>query len=196
MRYFISDIHLNDLGTFNREHRPFKNCQTFQKFLIKTWNKQATKQDEIFIVGDLFDCDNQHSTGWKTSTDFIKKIKAKIVLIIGNNEERIIKYFFNNNFKQFAQWCKENGIKEVHKHLLIDFHNQKIFLTHRPENCKENMLNFFGHIHKAGGLYRPFGINLACDLNYFKLFSEEYLLFLLNEKQTFWNTDISLNFWK
>ena len=73
MRYFISDIHLNDLGTFNREHRPFKNCQTFQKFLIKTWNKQATKQDEIFIVGDLFDCDNQHSTGWKTSTDFIKK---------------------------------------------------------------------------------------------------------------------------
>ena len=83
----------------------------------------------------------------------------------------------------------------MYKNHTINIKNQEFFLTHKPSDCKLDCLNLFGHIHRAGGLYRPFGINVGCDLNRHLPYSEEDIIFLLNEKNTYWNDDIDLNYW-
>lgn len=56
LKFFTSDIHLGNATTVLADGRPFKNDKEFEKFLIKTWNKQAKKGDTIYVIGDLFDC--------------------------------------------------------------------------------------------------------------------------------------------
>lgn len=53
----------------------------------------------------------------------MKKIKAPVILITGNNEDRIIKYYFNNNFESFREYCLKVGFKEVYKNFDINFNN-------------------------------------------------------------------------
>ena len=45
MNYFTSDTHLGSIHAIIRENRPFKNSKSFDKYIIKLWNKQTTKQD-------------------------------------------------------------------------------------------------------------------------------------------------------
>ena len=57
MNFFTSDTHFGDDGVIQQDLRPFKNAKQFAKILIKTWNKQASKNDTIFVIGDFVDCD-------------------------------------------------------------------------------------------------------------------------------------------
>ena len=63
------------------------------KKILKIWNKQAGKDDIIYHLGDFSNFNKFDSESYKTTYDYVKKIKAKVILIIGNNEERIIKYY-------------------------------------------------------------------------------------------------------
>ena len=47
-------------------------------------------------------------------------------MILGNNEERIVKYFFDNNFEAFKKYAIETGFKDVVKNLEIEFRGAKI----------------------------------------------------------------------
>ena len=193
MNFFTSDIHFSDLTTLKSDLRPFKNTKQFDKHIIKTWNKQAKKSDTIYVVGDLIDCDGENHDEWKTSSLLIKKIKANIILIMGNNEDRIVKYFFNNNFELFKEYCLNLGVKEVHKNLLIKMRDKEFYLTHKPFDYKSDYLNLFGHTHAAGGIYKPFGLNVGCDLHHYRLISENEIFHLLAKKEKFWNKDKHLN---
>ena len=106
MLYFTSDIHFNDEETLKMDNRPFKNSKKFGRHIIKTWNKQAKKHDTIYVIGDFVDCDGEGFDSWKKSILYVKKVNASVILIIGNNEQRVIKYFFNNNFENFKMYCK------------------------------------------------------------------------------------------
>ena len=64
---------------------------------------------------------------------------------------------------------------------------------HRPIDCKEDCINLFGHTHRAGGLYRSYGLNVGTDLNHFRLFSRDDIKYLLGEKEKYWDTDETLN---
>lgn len=189
MIFFTSDSHFLDETTFKIDNRPFKNVKQCDKFIIKTWNKQAHKNDTIYVIGDFVDCDNETSTSWKTALPYVKKIKADVILITGNNEDRIIKYFFNGNFEAFRQHCLNLGFKEVYKNLQIEILGQPVYLTHKPKDYKSGVLNLFGHMHRGGGIYKSFGFNIGCDLNHFRLYSTEDIKFLLYLKKDFWDKD-------
>ena len=193
MNFFTSDIHFCDIRTLKSDLRPFKTIKQFDNHIIKTWNKQAKKSDTIYIVGDLFDCDGENHTIWKKSSLLIKKIKANIILIMGNNEERIVKYFFNNNLKLFKEYCLNLGIKEVHKNLTIKLRDKEFYLTHKPFDYNPDYINLFGHTHAAGGIYKPFGLNVGCDLHHFNLLSENDIFHFLAKKEKYWDKDKHLN---
>lgn len=193
MNFFTSDIHFNDKYTLKGDLRPFKNIKHFDKSIIKIWNKQATKKDTIYVVGDLLDCDGEGFDGWKKSIQYIKKIKANVILVLGNNEERIIKYFFNNDFKLFREYCLNIGFKEVYKNLILNLRGVDFYLVHKPINYNPEYFNLFGHTHASGGLYKPFGLNVGCDLNHFRLFSEDDVFFIISKKKKFWDKDKNLN---
>lgn len=193
MLFFTSDIHFNDNNTLKSDLRPFKNITQYDCQIIKTWNKQASKNDIIYVVGDLFDCDGENSYQWQKPMQYIKKIKAKIILITGNNEERIIKHYFNNNFDEFRNYCISAGIKEVHQNLIVEIKDKEFYLTHKPANYNPNYINLFGHTHAAGGIYMPFGLNVGADLSHFRLLSENDIFHFLDKKATYWDKDKHLN---
>lgn len=193
MNFYTSDIHFSDETTIKVEQRPFKSVRIFDKFILKQINKQARAGDTIYMIGDMLDCDGEGFDSWKKAINYVKKIKADVVLIIGNNEERIIKYYFDNNFKKFKDFCLKLGYKDVVKGTYIKIDNKKFYLAHKPSDCKKNMLNLFGHVHRQGGLYYPFGINVSCDLNFFRLYSEDDIKYILHRLFPHWENDPELH---
>ena len=176
------------------DNRPFKNVKEYDKFTIKQWNKVAKRGDTIYVAGDLLDCDGPDCKEWIDGLKIIKKINADIVLIVGNNEQRIIKLFFDNNYDAFVEECKRYGIKEVYKNLDIEFAGKKFHITHQIKDAKKNRINLFGHTHLCSGVYHPYGICVSCDLNHFRLFSEEILLGYLERKHKYWEPDENCNY--
>ena len=197
MYYFTADVHFGDVSTFKNERRPFKNVTACDKYIVKTWNKVAKKNDTIFCVGDLLDCNDENSTVWRNIVPkWVKKIKAKIVLIMGNNEERIVKYFFNNNFSNFKIWAKSIGIDDVVKDLKLTHNGKKYYLNHYPHKHKDGYINIFGHVHGEGGLRRSYGINAGVDVNFFRLFTFEDFDFLIERSIRYdYDHDPDMNSW-
>lgn len=194
MNFFTADIHFCDESTMRSDNRPFKSVKEYDNFTIKQWNKVAKKGDTIYVVGDLLDCDGPNSKEWEQGLKLIKKINADIILIIGNNEQRVIKMFFNNNYNDFVKACKEHGIKEVYKNHDLEFANYKFHLTHQIKDGKKNRTNLFGHTHLCSGLYHPYGLCVSCDLNHFRLFTEEIILGYLKRKTNYWEPDENCNY--
>lgn len=193
MLFFTSDLHFGSEDTIKFDNRPFKNAKQFEKWTIKHWNKVSNKNDIIYVVGDFIDCHSKTDDSCVKKFLIAKKIKAKIVLIIGNNEQRIIKYYFNNDFEKFKEYCIYCGFYDVKYNDVITINNEHFYLTHKPKDCKKDMLNLFGHSHKAMGIYKSFGFNIGCDLNNYKLYCENDILNLLQKKIDFWDKDENLS---
>lgn len=64
---------------------------------------------------------------------------------------------------------------------------------HKPIEYNKDMKNLFGHVHRSCGLYKPWGINIGCDLNHFRLYSETDIDFLFKMKNKYWDTDKNVN---
>lgn len=194
MYFFTADIHFADPNSMEEDNRPFKSIKAYDKFIIKDWNKTAKAGDTIFVLGDLLDCDGVSNTVWQKGLSYIKKIKADVVLIVGNNEERIIAKFFNGDFDAFAKHCVEHGIKSVHRSLVIELNGYKFNLVHQIMHGNKKYINLFGHTHLCSGLYNPYGLCLSTDLNHFRLFTEKILFDYLQRKYKYWEPDDNTNY--
>ena len=195
MNYFTADLHFNDAPTLSVDHRPFKTPEEFDDFIINLWNNQAGKGDTIYVLGDFVDCDGFGHESWMKSVHYPKQINAKVILIIGNNEQRVIKNYFNDDFEAFRKHFISCGFTEVYQNYEMTIAGERFYLTHKPIDCKFDMLNLFGHMHRGGGIYKPFGFNIGCDLNHFFLYSEANIADLLKMKKAFWEKDKNINLW-
>lgn len=189
MNYFTSDIHFCDEDTMIQNVSPFSSIKKYDKYSLKSLRRTLKKGDTLYVVGDLLDCDGPEYTSWKKALTYVPKIKADIILIMGNNEERILKYFFDGDFEKFRTYMKEHGIKEMYPDLTLSFGGQQFLLTHEPINHRDGYFTLFGHIHRRGGLYHPYGLNISFDLHFFKVLSEKDILFFMEEKREFWDKD-------
>lgn len=189
MNYFTSDIHFSDENTFKNDCRPFKNIKQFDKYIIKLWNKTAKKDDNIYVVGDLLDCDGPDFLSWQKALNYVKKIKANIILIMGNNEERILNNFFSSNFDAFKSFLISKGIKDVHKTLNLEFGGYNFHLVHNPINYQKDFVNLVGHSHRSKGIWYLFGLSVSCDLNHYRPYSENDILYQLKRKEIYYFSD-------
>ena len=179
MIFFTSDSHFNDEKIIKRENRPFKNAKESDKYIIKQWNKQAKTGDTIYVIGDFISYGETYKNLYFKAISYVKKIKADIVLIIGNNEARLIKSEFENDFEKFRNYCMDLGFKDVKKEEFLEIDGNKFYLNHYPLKHKNDYINLYGHVHKLGGLFKPYGINVSCDMNFLKLHSLEEILALI-----------------
>jgi len=192
MLYFTSDLHFGSESTIKFDKRPFKNSKQFQHTIIKKWNKIMTKEDTLYVIGDFTDYHDDTKDISLEQLSLVKKIKANVILILGNNEERIVKKVFDNNFNEFKKHCMSLGFKDVLQKLDITINNIPFHLVHKPKEKKEGILNLFGHSHKALGLYKPYGFNIGCDLNNYEPYSEKDIMILLEKKEKYWDSDTNL----
>ena len=182
MRFFTADSHftlIDHKDTIKRDFRPFKNVKEMNRKILKIWNKQVTKDDIIYHLGDFSNFNKYDSESYKTTYDFVKKIKAKVILIIGNNEEYIIHFVYNDNYEEFKQFLLNKGFHDVIRGgIYLEMHEKRFYLTHKPSDHKDDAINLFGHIH--GTVFvKKYGFNVGVDNHYFKLFSEDDIMDLV-----------------
>ncbi len=187
MNFFTSDAHFKSNDIIYREKRPFKNYKVFERKIIRRWNKQARKGDTIYFIGDFLNYSKKDTFSWSQALPLVRKIKADVVLILGNNEERVIKNKFDGNYEKFKNFLLKAGFKGVEKNIEISVCGQLFHLVHDPKNHKKGMLNLFGHTHRTLGIYTPFGFNVGCDLHHYNLLDENYIKFLIDSKKDFWD---------
>ncbi len=121
-RFFTADTHftLKDFdGTILRDGRPFKSCKQMNEFIIKQWNKQAEKDDVIYHLGDFINFNHKDADDYEKNFSLVKKLKSKVVLILGNNEERLLKMVFDDDFEKFKSYLLSLGFYDVIKKDLI-----------------------------------------------------------------------------
>lgn len=189
MLFFTSDTHFACKDTLKSENRPFKTCKQFEDFVVEAWNKQAKKRDTIYHLGDFVSYNQKDTKSWKNGLAVVKRINAKVILVIGNNEQRLIDARFGGSFEDFQKYCINLGFADVKKSEFLVLQGKKFYLNHHPINHKQGYVNLFGHTHRATGLWKPFGLNVCCDLNHFYLFSEKEIFRLLEAKTKWWDLD-------
>lgn len=189
MYFFTSDTHFGGSDILLRENRPYQTAEDFARETLKKFNLQVKEEDIMYHLGDFINYNEDDKTSWKEAVQYVNKINCKVVLLIGNNEERIIKEQFDSNFDAFREYMLDIGFYDVKKDDILQMGNRTIYLQHYPSKHKEGLDNLFGHTHRATGLWKPYGLNVGCDLNHFYLFSEDEILKLLDEKKIWWDKD-------
>lgn len=185
--FFTADTHFSfkeDVVIF-REFRPFNTLEEMNEKIIEIWNSQVSKDDTIYCLGDFVNY-NWNDMEYEKTFSLVKKINAKVVLILGNNEERILGNDFGGDFEKFRNYLINLGFFDVIKHdLKLMIGSYEYFLTHKPCDCdKSSEYNLFGHIHKSA-LVKRYGFNVGVDNHYFKLFSENDIVELQSRRSFF-----------
>lgn len=123
--FFIADLHFDDERILRYENRPFENVKQMNETIIKNWNYKVTKNDIVFILGDI------------GNEAYIKELNGKKYLIKGNHDAKK-----NQEYRA----C---GFEEVYNYPII-YENFWI-LSHEPMYINQNMpyANLFGHVHQS-----------------------------------------------
>ena len=175
-KFFTADTHFGFVdyeGIVRRDFRPFKTTNDMNKFIIKLWNTQAGKDDIIYHVGDFVNYNCKDKDSYEICFDFVKKLKAKVVLILGNNEKRLLKQKFDDDFEKFREYLLNKGFYDVVKDgLELDACGTKLYLTHMPVDHKDGFINLFGHIHGCC-FVKQYGFNVGVDNHYLSMFTED-----------------------
>ena len=140
MKFYISDLHIGHKNILKFDNRPFTSLEEMEKTIINNWNGVVKKNDEIYILGDMF----WHN---ENAVEVLKQLNGRKYLITGNHDRvnsEMSKYFI---WQKKLETISDCGTKLVLCHYPIahwegQFHNPKT-------------IHLYGHIHK-GRDSRPF----------------------------------------
>ena len=123
--FFIADLHFDDDRILRYENRPFEYVQQMNETIIRNWNDIVTKEDKVFVFGDI------------GNESYIKQLNGKKYLIKGNHDTKM---------NQEYRTC---GFEEVYDYPIV-YENFWI-LSHEPMyiNCNMPYANLFGHVHQS-----------------------------------------------
>ena len=114
------------------------------KAIIKNWNKIVTKNDKVFVAGDVSFYNKEKTT------EIINQLYGKKILIKGNHDQR-------NN-----QWWVDCGFAEVSNYPII--YNEWLIIRHEHPTYYNDSMPFFwiyAHVHNTP-LYKTVTTNTAC----------------------------------
>ena len=142
MDYYIADTHFGHSQILNECRSQFKSTQEMDKFIIDNINRKMTRNDTLYIIGDF-------SYRSKTPpTEYLKAIKPKKVLILGNHDSW---------YKKLTEEEKKKYLVDgvAHEELRTKKNSIELYLCHYPR-LAWNRSHYFGttfsicgHIHDA-----------------------------------------------
>ena len=133
MNYFTSDLHLGHRNIIRLCNRPFATIEEMDETLIRNWNAKVTNGDTVYILGDLL------FRNEKPAEEYLKQLKGKKHLIIGNHDRDWVK---KCNLKDFFE-----SVNNLH---FISDGKRQMTLCHYPMMSWPHMTRcymLFGHIH-------------------------------------------------
>lgn len=98
---YISDTHFFHNNIIAMDDRPWSSVEYMHRDMRERWNKNVTKGDHVYIIGDFV---------WQLtpeSIDYIKSLNGNLHLIIGNHD----KFIKNNRFKNL--FCEITHYKVI-----------------------------------------------------------------------------------
>ena len=92
MKFFTADSHFSlvDNTIIPRDFRPFETLSEMNEYIIDKWNQDAGKEDIIYHLGDFVNYNSFDNKNYKEYFELVKKINAQVILILGNNEKKIL----------------------------------------------------------------------------------------------------------
>ena len=114
-------------------NRPFATIEEMDETLIRNWNAKVTNGDTVYILGDLL------FRNEKPAEEYLKQLKGKKHLIIGNHDRDWVK---KCNLEDFFE-----SVNNLH---FISDGKRQMTLCHYPMMSWPHMTRcymVFGHIH-------------------------------------------------
>jgi calcineurin-like phosphoesterase family protein len=137
--FLAADLHFGHIGVIAYSRTNFKNTEEHDELLISNWNKTVSKNDKVFILGDI--------TLSKKHIPKLGRLHGLKVLVGGNHDDY--------NYTEYAEY--------IHDYRGSVSYDTNIF-THipvHPSELREHggrwWANFHGHLHHrpspTDGLY-------------------------------------------
>jgi calcineurin-like phosphoesterase family protein len=149
--WVTADPHFSHTNIIKYENRPFKDSNHMDESLIKYWNQIVSKQDKVFLLGDV-------GLGKpETLKSKIERLHGNITLVLGNHDH-----------KSVERWM-EAGIKEVSKYPIL--YRGFYLLSHEPISMNEYtpFVNIYGHVHghKSYETWSPAGVCVSVERHFY-----------------------------
>lgn len=121
-QYFISDLHFQHKLVSGL--RGFETPEAHDEALIKAINKRVSKNDELFILGDI--TFNANRVGWTENLKLVDRINGTKHLIVGNHDRCA-----PNNSRAYDY--KEEFLKHfasVSEFIRLSYEGKPVYLSH------------------------------------------------------------------
>lgn len=147
MIYFTSDLHLGHDQEFIWGARGFNSVAEMNEKIISRWNSRITKDDDVYILGDLV-------MGGVENVELLKQLNGKIHIIYGNHDGP----------KKREAYAELENVVECGWANMIKYKKYNFYLSHYPTitdnedigeiiSPKECVINLFGHTHQFDNFY-------------------------------------------
>lgn len=147
MIYFTSDLHLGHDQEFIWGARGFNSVTEMSEKIISRWNSRITKDDDVYILGDLV-------MGGVENVELLKQLNGKIHIIYGNHDGP----------KKREAYAELENVIECGWANMIKYKKYNFYLSHYPTitdnedigeivSPKECVINLFGHTHQFDDFY-------------------------------------------
>lgn len=176
MIWFTSDLHFGDnrLEMFSRDMF-FQDLDDFERTIIRTWNLTISKNDIVYIIGDV--------ALNPASCLKIKELSGKKILIRGNydRDDMTAKYGVTQYLSELFD--------EIYDEKVIEIYGILLNLNHFPEKCRTDLFNITGHIHGLWRVQRNM-INVGIDAWNYQLLNKDKLLFFYNAIKKYYDVNV------
>lgn len=183
--FFIADLHLGGSYAYKFYGRPFAKYKTYERTMLDNIRNTVTQKDDLYIVGDFLDfepiAERDHS--WEYGLSLVDVIPGRKHLILGNNEERLIKFVLGS-FEEFETLALKAGFAECAKDKVVNVEGNLFYLNHYYENSKLDMLNLYGHAHRERAVSAR-GFNVCCELTGYYPMSSQQLITIFERTLTY-----------
>lgn len=137
-KFYIADWHYGHKNAIAYDNRPFTSVDEMNKELIKRWNDAVSNEDVVYVLGDMFWCQEQESIEVLDGLNGIK------FLVRGNHDKRNQK--LESKFSKVADYME---VRDGDKHIV---------LCHYPMPCFKN--HYYGWYHLYGHVHSSFEYNM------------------------------------
>lgn len=134
MKYYISDVHFGHENAIKFDNRPFSLVEEMDMALIENWNSRITKNDQVYILGDVA-FHNEKPYSW-----YLSQLKGQKHLIVGNHDRKLLK-----NEEALGYFVS------VDHYLELTDEKTRLILSHYPlaewNGLYRESYHIYGHIH-------------------------------------------------
>lgn len=175
MNFFTADLHLATLERIRINQLPFHNANAYVKTIVGNINESCSKDDILHSIGDFVDYDpNCPNTEWLEHMSIVERIRPRVIMITGNNEERIIHDHFDSDFEAFKSTALGLGFADVLRREPVVMRNMHFEAIHKPWDGTPNVMLLHGHLHYMTA-YTRHGLNVGVYQSFMYPVSEDMI---------------------